>query len=71
MKTLKFKTNIKCGGCIAKVTPFLNVENGILKWKVDTSSPDRILDIETEKLTTQEIIDLLSKAGFEAQLLIS
>jgi hypothetical protein len=26
MKTLKFKTNINCGGCLAKVTPFLNEE---------------------------------------------
>ncbi|RYF58816.1 MAG: copper chaperone, partial [Cytophagaceae bacterium] len=24
METLNFKTNIKCGNCVAAVTPFLN-----------------------------------------------
>jgi copper chaperone len=67
METLKFKTNIKCGGCVAKVAPSLNGEKRVLKWEVDTTSPDRILDVETENLKAQEIIDLLAKAGFEAQ----
>ncbi len=30
METLKFKTNINCGGCVAKVTPELNATEGIL-----------------------------------------
>ena len=29
MKTIKFKTNINCGGCISKVTPFLNKQEGV------------------------------------------
>ena len=28
-KTFTFKTNINCGGCIAKVTPFLDEVKGI------------------------------------------
>ena len=40
MKTLKFKTNIKCTGCVAKVTPFLNDEKGIEKWDVDIFNPE-------------------------------
>lgn len=67
MKTLKFKTNIKCGGCIQKAAPILNKEIGILKWEVDTNSPDRILDIKTEILNTQDIVNLVSKAGFQAE----
>lgn len=70
MEKLKFKTNINCGGCIAKIAPSLNEEKKILKWEVDTSTPDRILDIETEKLNAKEIIDLVAKAGFQAQPLI-
>ena len=31
METLKFTTNINCGGCIAKVTPFLDNKEGIEK----------------------------------------
>lgn len=67
MRTLKFKTNIKCGGCVAKVAPSLNSEKDILKWQVDTTSIDRILDVETENLNAADITNLLAKAGFEAQ----
>jgi hypothetical protein len=28
MDTTKFKTNIKCSGCVEKVTPFLNESLG-------------------------------------------
>ena len=43
MNTLKFKTNINCAGCLAKVSPFLNAEQSIEKWEVDTSIPEKIL----------------------------
>jgi copper chaperone len=68
MKTLKFKTSIRCAGCIAKVTPFLNKTQGISKWSVDTSSPDRILLVETETVSPEEIISTLRDAGFQAVL---
>lgn len=67
MKTLRFKTNIKCGGCIEKAAPVLNNNKDVLKWEVDTNSPDRILDIKTETLNSQDIINLVSKAGFQAE----
>lgn len=65
METLKFKTNIKCGGCIAAVTPFLTSENGIEKWEVDLVNPDRILSVETDK-SAAEVIDVVKKAGYQA-----
>ncbi len=67
MESLKFKTNIKCGGCIAKVAPALNEETKILKWEVDTTSPDRILSIETDNLNAMEIMNIIAKAGFQAE----
>ncbi|WP_159472405.1 heavy-metal-associated domain-containing protein [Dyadobacter sp. 3J3] len=65
METIKFKTNIKCGGCIAAVTPFLTTENGIEKWAVDLQSADRILSVETDK-TAEEVADVVKKAGYLA-----
>ncbi|MFA4923908.1 MAG: heavy-metal-associated domain-containing protein, partial [Ignavibacteriaceae bacterium] len=64
---LLFKTNIKCGGCIAKVTPFLDGENQIQEWKVDLQNPERILSIKTEGLTAEAIMELLKKAGYTAE----
>lgn len=67
MKTLKFKTNINCGGCIAKVTPSLNQVKGIKKWEVDTANPQKILTVETEELTEADIIKTLMEVGYNAE----
>jgi copper chaperone len=64
MKTLKFKTNINCSGCINSVTPHLNATEGITKWNVDTQNADKILTIETDALTADTITRVITKAGF-------
>lgn len=69
MKTLKFKTNINCGGCKSKVTPFLNKQDGVERWEVDTANPDKILTIESDGVTEEDIKALLQKIGFKVELL--
>ena len=68
MKTLKFKTNIKCDGCIATVTPFLNSEKEIVSWEVDTTNPDKILTVTTDS-SAETIQKVVEKAGYKSQLL--
>ncbi|MDP5168662.1 MAG: hypothetical protein NWR72_00330 [Bacteroidia bacterium] len=63
--SLQFKTNINCGGCIAKVTPFLDGEAAIQTWSVDTDNPDKILTVETA-WSSAEVIALVQSAGFTA-----
>lgn len=65
MKTIQFKTNIKCNGCIAAVKPHLNEAVGEKHWKVDLESPDRILTVEAEN--EQEIKEAIQKAGYQAE----
>ncbi|MFB9865612.1 heavy-metal-associated domain-containing protein [Rufibacter immobilis] len=67
METLKFKTNIKCGGCVATVTPFLNGEKSIEKWQVDTNNPDKILTVEGNTVNEGEVIEAIEKAGFKIE----
>ena len=67
MKTFKFKTNINCGGCVSRVTPFLN-QLEIKNWEVDTDNPDKILKVETETLSEEEIMRAVKKAGFEIEV---
>ncbi len=69
MKTLQFKTNIKCGGCIATVTPYLNALSAIEKWEVNTNSPDKLLTIAGEQAEVSDIQEALQKAGYQATLL--
>lgn len=68
METLKFKTNIKCGGCVSTVTPHLNGLTELTKWEVDTNNPDKILTVESASELNAELIqDTLKKAGFQAE----
>ncbi|MAY84334.1 MAG: hypothetical protein CMP59_09410 [Flavobacteriales bacterium] len=66
MKTLKFKSNINCTGCLSKVSPVLNEEQSIKKWDVDLKHDDRILTVETDSLSSNEIKQTVQKAGFIA-----
>jgi copper chaperone len=67
MKTVKYKTNINCGGCINSVTPFLNELDNIDLWKVDIENPDKILHVELEDENEQIVIETVKKAGFKIE----
>ena len=69
METLKFKTTINCGGCVATVTPHLNQIKEIEKWSVDIANPQKILTVETSGLRPEVIIEKLKEAGYKAELL--
>jgi len=68
MTTLKFKTNINCGGCLAKVTPLLNAEKGIDNWNVDIYTPEKILTVETSELNPAQVMETVKKAGFKIEV---
>jgi copper chaperone len=67
MQTIKFKTNINCSGCVAKVTPLLNEEETIEKWDVNTSDAEKILTVETNEADSEKIIKAVEKAGFKIE----
>ncbi len=67
MKELKFKTNVNCGHCIAKITPFMDGEEKISEWNVDTANPDKILVVKGDEIDEQLVVDTLAKAGYVAE----
>jgi copper chaperone len=68
MNTLQFKTNIKCSGCVAKSTPFLNEAVGEDNWDVDVQNPNKILTVATdEKVDEKVVIQAIEKAGYTAE----
>lgn len=66
METIKFKTTIKCSGCVAKVTPFLNEALGEGKWEVNLDDPARVLSVTGEK-DESKVVKALEKAGYKAE----
>ena len=63
----QFKTNIMCGSCIAKITPSLESNKDIDKWEVNTNDPAKILTVETEHLSAEDVKEIVEKAGYRAE----
>ncbi len=68
METIKFKTTIKCSGCVLKVTPFLNEALGEDNWEVDYTNPSKVLTVVGET-DYAKVIEAVEKAGYKAERL--
>ena len=67
MKTMSFKTNAKCMGCLTKIEETLQGKINREEWDLDLSDPERILTVTSDKLAVGEIIELISKIGFKIE----
>jgi len=66
MNTLKFKTNIKCAGCISKASPVLNQKLGEGQWDVDILTLKKTLTV-TSDLNEEEVVEIVKESGFTAE----
>ncbi len=64
---LKFKTNINCMGCVAKVTPELDKLTAIENWEVDIRNKDKVLTVNASSEKESEVIAAVEKAGFKIE----
>lgn len=67
METVQFKTNIKCSGCLEKVTPGLNQTAGADNWEVDLQSPDKVLTVSADHVDAAAIRKAVETAGYKAE----
>ncbi len=63
-KILVFKTNILSRKEVKRLGLVLHKLAGVCRWNVDLMDIDKVLRIETEGLQAQEIIDVLTEAGY-------
>lgn len=66
-KNIQFKTTLNCGGCVAKVKSDLDNNEGIGQWNVDTDSSDKILTVQSDGITEDEIVAIIKSKGFKAE----
>jgi len=66
MENKLFKTNINCDSCKAKVTDTLNELVGEHNWRVDTTTPIKLLTIDNEEVSVEDIKLALGKIGYSA-----
>jgi len=64
METLRFKTSLKCGGCVKAITPGLESLNEIEKWSVDLENPDKVLEVEASEDISDKVMESVKKTGY-------
>ena len=73
MKTLKFKTSLKCNGCVNAIKPHLDKVEGIVSWNVDLKNPNKIVEVTTDTASVEEIQKAIeaaiSDAGYSVELI--
>ena len=67
MKILTFTSNIACNGCLSKVKPFLDELEGVVKWEVDIENPQKILTVQSNELSADQIQQAVIKAGYQLE----
>lgn len=66
-RTLHFTSNIKCMGCVESVAPAFNESEKIDGWHVDLNSTNKILTIESNTITEEEVQNIVQSKGFKAE----
>jgi hypothetical protein len=64
MQVLVFKTNLQSKKDILRISPLMGNTPGIIKWNVDQQDIDHVLRIETAWLSPEEIIGIVTGAGY-------
>lgn len=67
IKELKFKTTLSCGGCVSKVQADLDAKAGAGNWNVDIANSNKILTVNAEGITEDEVIAIVKSKGFKAE----
>lgn len=65
IQTLRFKTNLKCSGCVKAITPGLESLNLIESWNVNLESPEKVLEVESETDISDQVMESIKKAGYQ------
>lgn len=65
---MEFKTNAKCGGCVAAIGEKLNKLVKPEDWSLDLKTPEKLLQVTTS-LPAESILAAVAEAGFKAELL--
>ena len=68
MATMRFKTNAKCGGCVAAIGAKLNKLVKEDQWSIDLKSPEKVLEV-TADIPAGTVIAAVTEAGFKAEQL--
>ena len=68
MKTLRFKSSLKCNGCVNTIKPGMEAIDDIKSWRVFLDVDDKVIEVETEgdeAKIVEEVKNAVTKAGYK------
>jgi len=65
-ETIRIKTSAECGMCKDKIEEALNYTNGVKFAELTVSSKIVEIKYRTDKVSKEEIIEVINKAGYDA-----
>lgn len=68
MTIMRFKTNVKCQGCVDRIAELFTKNKEISSWEVDLTSDDKVLTVETS-LSISEIRWMLWAIWYIAEII--
>ncbi|GAB3506375.1 hypothetical protein GCM10027341_39340 [Spirosoma knui] len=70
MSVLVFKTNMVHPECVQIVAHALSRFGTAIRWNTDLDDSDKILRIETQTISADDIVQVMHDAGFVCQELV-
>jgi hypothetical protein len=64
MTTVRVKTDLRCGACVASIRPLFDAEPGVKNWTADVSTPDKLLTVEGNDISAKRVGELLNAKGY-------
>jgi copper chaperone CopZ len=68
MEIAKYKTNLKCSGCVEKVKPYLDELLQETDWQVDLQDQNKTLTVK-QPVDEVKVKSAFAKAGYKAEKL--
>ncbi len=62
---MKYRTTLKCAGCVSKIEPILAAYPQVKSWGVDLKMKEKILNLEGESIPFDQIEEQIKSLGFE------
>lgn len=63
----RFKTNARCAGCTARMAEVLDPKVGKDNWTLDLNSPDKLLTVNSDAMSDDEIVAAISALKFKIE----
>ncbi len=64
MSVHRYRTDLHCGACVARVRPLLDAAPDVARWDADTNGPQAVLTVEGTGITAARVADLIRPAGY-------